>query len=525
MNKLLLLLKTYGKIYLGSIARKGNKKETLSGGALVLIISAVFIVLFTSMSITTIEQFLQLDPPEPEFALYVLTSTGIIFMLLIVVIKGTNFKKSNDHDLLLSLPFSKTTIVLSKILKDYLFDLISLILIMMPGYVCYYILVKEASVLIIINGLFVIILLTFLSNSIAILMNFVIAKLTRNLRNAEIIQTLVSVFITIVFLVFYFVFNMSLSHSPDFVEVFVDFYPIKVVVDVIANNNLLSWLILIVCCLLPFSLAVMLEVYDFNHQNSFTTSTRKELTFKKRNVFITLFKNEASRYFRSTIYVLNTIIGSFFILLTALLLVGFGKARLEDMIITFMPNADDFVKHLNVIIVLVLMLVSATVITTSASISIEGKHLWILRVHPVSEKHIFAAKIFLNLLLGGIPAIVASIIVSFSIGFEYLPFMIILTLLSTLFAATQGLINNLKYYKLDWKDEQEIVKQGMAVLISMGLAVVPGIILFVLYFAVFMNLVNPFIYLLIACLIMLIIDGVLLYHLFTKGIKKFKEIN
>ena len=64
MNKLLLLLKTYGKIYLGSISRKGNKKETISGGALVLVLSLVFIVLFTSMSITTIEQFLQLDPPD-----------------------------------------------------------------------------------------------------------------------------------------------------------------------------------------------------------------------------------------------------------------------------------------------------------------------------------------------------------------------------------------------------------------------------------------------------------------------------
>ena len=152
MNKLLLLLKTYGKIYLGSISRKGNKKETISGGALVLVLSLVFIVLFTSMSITTIEQFLQLDPPEPVYALYVLTSTGIIFMLLIVVLKGTNFKKSNDHDLLLSLPLSKTTIVLSKILKDYLFDLISLILIMMPGYVCYYMMVKEASIFVIVNG-------------------------------------------------------------------------------------------------------------------------------------------------------------------------------------------------------------------------------------------------------------------------------------------------------------------------------------------------------------------------------------
>ena len=524
MNKLLLLLKTYGKIYLGAIARKGNKKETLSGGALILIISAIFIVLFTSMSVTTIEQFLQLDPPAPEYALYVLTSTGIIFMLLIVVIKGTNFKKSNDHDLLLSLPINKSVIVLSKILKDYLFDLISLIMIMLPGYVCYYFLVSDASFMIVINGLVVIILLTFLSNSIAMLMNFVIAKLTRNLKNAQIIQTLVSVFITIVFLVFYFIFNMSISNSPDFVELFIDFYPIRLVVDVIANSNLLSYIILFLMCVIPFAFTVMLEVYDFNHQENFVSNAKQQLTYKKRNVFISLFKNETSRYFRSTVYVLNTIIGSFFILLSAGLLVGFGKERLEGMIVTFMPNASSLLNNLNVIIVLALMLVSATVITTSASISIEGKHLWILKVHPVDEKLVFFAKIFLNLLLGGIPSIIASLIVSFSIGFEYLPFMLILMLLSVLFAATIGLINNLKHYKLDWNDEQEVVKQGMAVLISMGIAVVPGLVLFIGYFAV-MNFINPFIYLAISCLVMIIIDGLLLNYLLTKGVKRFKAIN
>lgn len=525
MNKLLLLLKTYGKIYLGSIARKGNKKETISGGAIVLIISLIFMVLFTSMSITTIEQFLELDPPQPEYALYVLTSTGIIFMLLIVVLKGTNFKKSNDHDLLLSLPISKTTIVLSKILKDYLFDLIALILIMLPGYVCYYYLVKEASFMVIINGLIVIILLTFLSNAVAILMNFIIAKFTRNLKNAEIIQTLVSVFITLIFIVFYFIFNVTLTNSPDFVDVFIDFYPIRLVVDVIANTSLLSYLILIVMCLVPFSLAVMLEVYDFMHQNKSHTNNNKELVFKNKNVFFSLLKNESSRYFRSTIYVLNTIIGSFFILLTAGLLVGFGKERLESMLITFMPNASDFIKHINVIIVLVLMLVSGTVITTSASISIEGKHFWILKVHPIDEKIIFASKIALNLLLGGIPSIISAVIVSSSIGFNYLPFIIILMLLNVLFASMVGLISNLKHYKLDWKDEQEIVKQGMAVLISMGLAVIPGIVLFVSYFAGLMNILNPYVYLSLACVVMIIINVMLIRYLLTNGVKRFKEIN
>ena len=74
------------------------------------------------------------------------------------------------------------------------------------------------------------------------------------------------------------------------------------------------------------------------------------------------------------------------------------------------------------------------------------------------------------------------------------------------------------------EDEQEIVKQGMAVLISMGVAVVPGIILFVVYFTGLMNVLNPFIYLLIACIFMIILDFILVKYLFTKGVKKFKEI-
>ena len=190
-----------------------------------------------------------------------------------------------------------------------------------------------------------------------------------------------------------------------------------------------------------------------------------------------------------------------------------------------MPNASDFIKHINVIIVLVLMLVSGTVITTSASISIEGKHFWILKVHPIDEKIIFASKIALNLLLGGIPSIISAVIVSFSIGFNYLPFIIILMLLNVLFASMVGLISNLKHYKLDWKDEQEIVKQGMAVLISMGLAVVPGIVLFVSYFAGLMNILNPYVYLSLACVVMIIINVMLIRYLLTNGVKRFKEIN
>ena len=525
MSKLLVLLKTYGKLYIGAFNRKKNKGELISGGALLGVISVIFVVLFTSMSMSTIEQFLKLEERDIISPLYVLTATGLIFMFLIVVLKGTSFKKSNDFDLLMSLPIKKSIVVLSKILKDYLFDLLALLLIMLPGYVCYYFMVEEASFLVVIFGIIVIVLLTFLSNSIAILLNLIISKITRRLRNAEIIQTLISVFITLCFIIFYFIFNMSLMNAPDLVENLYKFYPLKLVVSALAFSDVISLLILCAICIVPFIIAVFFEVLDFNHPVNKVNNSKKELTYNKRSVMFHLFKNESKRYFKSTIYVLNTIIGAFFILLSSALMTGFGKERIESIITMYLPNVDNLLAHINAIIVMIVSVTSSTVITTSASISIEGKHFWILKAHPIDVKDIFKAKMLLNILLGGIPSVIGAILLVFVVGISYLPFAVILMLSSVVFSAIIGLIFNLKYYNLDWKDEQEIVKQGMAVLISMAVAILPGAIILVAYLAGLMMVVNPYVYLAIACILMILVDVILLRYLFTKGIEKFKSIN
>jgi ABC-2 type transport system permease protein len=374
MRKLILLLKTYVKIYLGVLAKKTNKKEYLSGGILLLIIGASFLFMFSSMAYTTIYEFMKLDPPMPEYSLYVLTSSNLIFMFLIVVLKGTSFKKSSDKDLLMSLPISKFIIVLSKILKEYLFDFVSLLFIMMPGYVCYYIYVPNTSWLIIFFGLIVVVLLTCTSNGIAIIMNAVISKLTKRLKNAEIVQTIISVFIVICFLIVYYIFNVSLGNSPQLVESFINIPVIKWIVNIIAYYSITDLLILSLVCLVPFAVSVAIEVHGFNKSDVNKTSSQKEVEFKQKNITMHLFKNECSRYFRSNIYVLNTIIGSILIILFAGLLIGFGKDRILSMITTFIPNADAYLSKINGLIVIMLTLVSSTVITTSASISIEGKY-------------------------------------------------------------------------------------------------------------------------------------------------------
>ena len=314
--------------------------------------------------------------------------------------------------------------------KDYLFDLLALLLIMLPGYVCYYFMVEEASFLVVIFGIIVIVLLTFLSNSIAILLNLIISKITRRLRNAEIIQTLISVFITLCFIIFYFIFNMSLMNAPDLVENLYKFYPLKLVVSSLAFSDVMSLLILCAICIVPFIIAVFFEVLDFNHPVNKVNNSKKELTYNKRSVMFHLFKNESKRYFKSTIYVLNTIIGAFFILLSSALMTGFGKERIESIITMYLPNVDNLLAHINAIIVMIVSVTSSTVITTSASISIEGKHFWILKAHPIDVKDIFKAKMLLNILLGGIPSVIGAILLVFVVGISYLPFAVILMLSS-----------------------------------------------------------------------------------------------
>ena len=125
-------------------------------------------------------------------------------------------------------------------------------------------------------------------------------------------------------------------------------------------------------------------------------------------------------------------------------------------------------------------------------------------------------------MLGGIPSVIASVLLSFVVGITYFPFMLILSLCSVVNAGVFGLLNNLKYYRLDWKDETEVVKQGMAVLISLVTAVIPGLIILLGYFVA---PINEFIYLAIAAVLFVLYDLVLYKRLMNQGVKKFKNIN
>ena len=521
MKNVILLLKLYIKQFIGSFKRSNNKSSQASGYIFAMLIGLLFIFLFTSMGISTVSEAIKVD--MPELAIYIQGATCLMFAMLIVVLKCTKIKRSNDADLLLSLPFKKSEIIFARTLSNIVIDFFTIVVTIVPGFVVYYVMVPGTSFMIIVWSLIISILLTILATGLSLLLKHLIYQITKNMKNAEIFQTVISTIFTIAFFVVYFLINQSMYNIDTGVEnIFYSFEPLKWIVDLSLKNNLLYLLYIALCSIIPFIIAIIIETRIYGKEVSYYKTTNNKLKFEQHKPFAMLYKKEMMSYLKTPIYVINTIIGGLLLLLTSGLLYAVGPEYVINLFKGFHMEFDR--QALGVIVVLLLTLIASTIVTTSSAISLEGKYFWILKVNPIKEKYIFSSKIFVNITIGIIPIILSGVLASLAIGFEYLPFLIIIPFLMLCFSAIMGLFINIKYPKLDWNDESEPIKKGVATLLGFFVGSIPSIIFFILYITVFIKIINPYIYLAIICGIELILVFVAFELLNTKGKKLFKNI-
>ncbi|MCL2343806.1 MAG: hypothetical protein FWC62_07910, partial [Firmicutes bacterium] len=120
--------------------------------------------------------------------------------------------------------------------------------------------------------------------------------------------------------------------------------------------------------------------------------------------------------------------------------------------------------------------------TSCSSISMEGEGIWIIKALPVAAWQVFKAKILLNLTLTGTASILCGALLCAALKPEPLTavtyFLLPLALCG--FAAVFGVFINLKFPKLSWTNEAQVVKQstasmtGMFVPLGIGLALLIG---------------------------------------------------
>ena len=202
----------------------------------------------------------------------------------------------------------------------------------------------------------------------------------------------------------------------------------------------------------------------------------------RRSADAALFGVECRRFFNSTAWVLNTIIGSILILaagVAGLIFSGRLTALLDSM----------GLRHLASGVLIGVLTFCATISpTTACAISMEGKQIWISKQLPIPAKKWLRAKLWVNLLLVGPSLLIASALLAFAFRSSLGPLdriaVIALPLCALIANTVFGLFINAKMPRMSWKTESEVVKQSTSVLFSMlagfllvVTAVVPTLIL------------------------------------------------
>ncbi len=527
MNNIFLLVINYFRMFFTRMFKSNSK-----GKALLLILALCCLVLpvtITMMSYVTVTSALKVG--MPEIALLSFGMTAFMFIFMLIVTESSPSKKNNDEEMVMSLPIKRSHIIIAKLLYYLIFDFVVMLVLLYPSYIVYYAVVDGTSIWFLIRAFYFVLIVTFIASAISSLLGLFITRISRKYRYSNIIQSTISVFLMIAFIIVYILFAI-MSEDVAAASKIYDVLPLQMIADFILYFDVKSFIILTVVTVVLFTVAVVVKSYFLGKNQSTYHSTNTNVTYKETSIKKSLFVRELNKYFSIPIYVTNTSFGPLFLIMMALIICFIGKDYCMTMIVSVISAGyeggapidiiEGIDNYFNIGIIVMIALLLTVSPTTSSAISLEGKELWILKAHPISYKDVFASKLLVNITICGIPVIIAAVLISSAIGFIYLPFLLLIPLVAMLFSSIIGLYSNLLYPKFEYESEQEVVKQGIAVLVSMGLNLVTVVIPIVVVFL--LNISNQFLILTLVFVIYLILTLLWYFILNTHGKKLYRAL-
>lgn len=242
---------------------------------------------------------------------------------------------------------------------------------------------------------------------------------------------------------------------------------------------------------------------------------------KSSGLFGALLKKEFQRFTGSATYMLNC---------------GLGVVLLLGLTVACFFIGDDILAEITASItelpifcyaVTMMLFTSTLATTTSVSVTLEGRTLWVLKTAPVPTTTILAAKTAVNLILYLPTLLIAAILLSirFSLGVQYALFLFLIPAAALVITTALGLILNLCFPKLDYDNETRAIKQSMSVFLSTMI----NMLLTILFSVPLYVLLVPYsqFFVLLACAYVLVLAAVgalLCYVLRSWGVKKFDSL-
>ena len=187
---------------------------------------------------------------------------------------------------------------------------------------------------------------------------------------------------------------------------------------------------------------------------------------KKKSAVRAMAAKEMKRFFGATNWSVNAGFGFVIAIVLGIASLFVGLDKIIGAVTQGAPITNSMI--LPAVPFVAYLMVGMMALTTSSP-SLEGKNYWIIKSLPMTTKDIYGGKILANLYLALPAQLIATLCMSISgkagvletIG--YLILGVVLCLFSSVFGCACGI----HFMRLDWENEIEVIKQGMAALVYM----------------------------------------------------------
>ena len=494
------------------------------------------IILVGAVSLTT--DLKATGSPTAILSLYTLIT------VIIIVTEGI-YKSSDllfrprDNDTLLAMPIRKSTIVLARMLKFYVFELIYCLIFLLPAIIAYAMNV-EANASYYLVAATMLLLVPIIPIAISCIIGLFTSAISSRFKH----RTFFQVFLSFAFLFATTILVLRFNATSDFdgqslvaignkINEF--YYPAKVFTDLATHFDLGQFLIFIGINLAVLLVAVLI-ISRFYFQlvsrlsvTKLIKNTEAHYEFKRRTPLTAFVKKELNRYFSTPVLIVNTAIG----LVLFLVVVGALCLKYDDLVASIMSSiedfpltADDIRSFLPSITFALVAFASLMTFITATMISLEGKAFNMLKSLPISGKKVIMAKVLSAMLLI-VPATLLGSIVMF-VRFQFSALDIILILIGVFampfVAELIGILVNLKYARFDAESDAVAVKQSASVMVAtfLGLGMVMVVIPLTL---ATVYLAGQTVGLIIMDAVFVIVSAFLYFAVATRGEEKYSQIS
>lgn len=489
-----LLKKQFTEIFRTYFFDQKKNKARTPGQTVGLFILFAFLMLFVFGSIV-LPMCIMLCP--------VLVSTGnswlyyaiIGLFALVLGIFGSVFSTystlyvAKDNDLLLSMPIPVRYIMASRLLSVYLIGLMYCGVPIIGAGIIYFIF-TGITFKAVIGCLMLLLIVSLTVFVLACGLGYVVAKIARRLKNKSIFVVILSLSGIAVYYAVYFkamdAVEALVENAALYGQQIKDSAYILYLFGSVGTGEALPILIFTAAVTAVLALVWFLIARSFIKIATATSTASKSPAKLKdsgsRSVGAALIAKEFARFLASPLYMLNSGLGVLLIPAAGVFLLVKGGEISQNLIAMNGGDARLIAVGAYGLLIFLLSMTSPAV----ASVSLEGKNIWIPQSLPVEPIQVIRSKLAVQLLLSGVPAVFTSVctvaVLRLSVFDSVMFFtaLISVVILGSVFYMFLGL----RFANLTWTNEMIPIKQGAGVLIAllatMGYAIVSAGFCFVL---------------------------------------------